>query len=1083
MKQLRCLLLLLPLILITGLLSAQKKVITGKVIDAKTGEPLGGASVLLEKSKSGISTKADGTFTIALTTEKNTLVFSFIGYTTQIVVIGDKTNIDIALQPVVATEAEVVVIGYGTQKRTSVTGAVSKYQNEKLDQSPVSRLDQALQGKIAGVQIQNIASEAGSDPKVQVRGISSINAGQSPLVVVDGQPVPDGLSFVNMSDVLSIEVLKDAASAAIYGSRGASGVILITTKSGKAEKASYNLKISSGYKSAYSLYPIITTTDYTNMLYKEAALRYADSAAYTQGFTSAQLSTFSKNKGNLITTAEKGAYILENQFFGGSSVDWQRAAIRTANVKTADLSVSGGSKDVKYYIAGSFQDDPGNMIHSEYKRYNLRSKINVNLSDKVKLTFNLNPSYIYREKPATTFTDFTRIASYLPTTIDAKTAAFVNMLPTNNYSAGDFGQPRMFNDLAYNGTMPDGSTFINALGTPLALSSSANTSPYAQLQLEKITTNDYRLQTSADLTYQITKSLSFKTQLSAYVKSSVGLDFTKTNAKAIGNPNSGVYTNSLYVDLLNENTFTFNKQINNHSINVIAGFTANKIKSDYQQITASNFISDNITTINTAGVISQDNTQTYSTTVPVGLLSYLGRVNYGFKDKYLLSASFRADGSSKFAPDRKWGYFPSVSAGWVVTKEKFLQDVKWISSLKLRASYGAVGNNNITDFLYLDKLYAANYPTGSGTGTTTQGFVPSASILSNPYITWETTYSFNTGLDVSLFKNKLTLGIDVYQSKTDKLLLQQEAMGITGVSQVINNIGKLQNNGIELEISSSNIRNKNFSWITTGNISHTQNKLLQLGNETQLLNTGERQDVYMNKVGGPLIQYYNYKTDGLWNSTADILAAQAKGLTSALPSYFSQGALKFKDVNGDNVIDANDRTVLGNPYPDFTWGIINNFTFKGFDIGITFQGVQGGKLLNGDAYYNEARKINTNYNSNRWISPNNPGDGKTPYYTNGYSSAWTQSDYIIQDASYYALREVLVGYSIPTSIINRFKLGSLRLYMSGQNLFFHAASNYKGLNIEARSNTLQYASPLIDGYQRGAFPLNRTIIFGLDIKF
>jgi TonB-dependent SusC/RagA subfamily outer membrane receptor len=306
MKQLRCLLLLLPLILITGLLSAQKKVITGKVIDAKTGEPLGGASVLLEKSKSGISTKADGTFTIALTTEKNTLVFSFIGYTTQIVVIGDKTNIDIALQPVVATEAEVVVIGYGTQKRTSVTGAVSKYQNEKLDQSPVSRLDQALQGKIAGVQIQNIASEAGSDPKVQVRGISSINAGQSPLVVVDGQPVPDGLSFVNMSDVLSIEVLKDAASAAIYGSRGASGVILITTKSGKAEKASYNLKISSGYKSAYSLYPIITTTDYTNMLYKEAALRYADSAAYTQGFTSAQLSTFSKNKGNLITTAEKG---------------------------------------------------------------------------------------------------------------------------------------------------------------------------------------------------------------------------------------------------------------------------------------------------------------------------------------------------------------------------------------------------------------------------------------------------------------------------------------------------------------------------------------------------------------------------------------------------------------------------------------------------------------------------------------------------------------------------------------------------------------------------------------------------------
>jgi TonB-linked SusC/RagA family outer membrane protein len=1082
MKHLRCLLLLL-LILISGLSSAQKKIITGKVIDAKTGEPLNGASVLLEKSKTGISTKPDGTFTITLTTGKTTLIFSFIGYTTQVVALGDKTNIDVALQPIAVTEAEVVVIGYGTQKRTSVTGAVSKYQNEKLDQSPVSRLDQALQGKIAGVQIQNTSSEAGADPKVQVRGISSINAGQSPLVVVDGQPVPDGLSFVNMSDVQSVEVLKDAASAAIYGSRGASGVILITTKSGKADKARFALKLSSGYKTAYKLYSIMTTTDYTNMLYNEAALRYADSAAYTLGFTTAQLNTFRTNKGNLITTAEKGAYVLENQFFGGEAVDWQRVAIRAANVKNADLSVSGGSKNVKYYISGAFQDDPGMMIHSEYKRHNVRGKIDANLTDKVKLTFNINPSYIYREKPATTFTDFSRIASYLRPTIDARTAAYVNTLSTNNYSEGDFGQPRMFNDLAYNGLMPDGSTFTNTLGTTLTLSSSANTSPYAQLELEKITTKDYRLQTSVDLSVQITKSLSFKTLVSAYINTTIGLDFTKKNAKAIGNPNSGVYTNKLYVDLLNENTFTYNKQIKDHSINVLAGFTAQKTRTDFQQITASNFISDNITTINTAGTISQDNTQTYSTTAPVGLLSYLGRINYGFKDKYLLSASFRADGSSKFAPTRKWGYFPSISAGWVMTKEKFLLDVKWISSLKLRTSYGAVGNNRISDFLFLDQLYAANYPTGSGTGSTTQGFVPSTSILSNPYITWETTYSFNTGLDVSLFKNALSIGLDVYQSKTDKLLLQQEAMGTTGVSQVINNIGKLQNTGIELQISSNNVSNKKFSWTTTVNIAHTKNKLLQLGNETLLLNTGERQDVYMNKVGGPLIQYYNYQTDGIWLSQADINAAQAKGLTSVLSGYFAQGALKFKDINGDNKIDANDRTVLGNPYPDFTWGLINNFTFKGFDIGITFQGVQGGQLLNGDAFYNEARKYNTAYNANRWISPNNPGDGKTPYYTSGYTNAWTQSDYIIQDASYYALREVLVGYTIPNKIINRIKLGSVRLYMSGQNLFFHAASNYKGLNIEARSNTSQYASPLIDGYQRGAFPLNRTIIFGLDIKF
>ncbi len=1082
MKHLRCLLLLLPLIVISGLVSAQKKVITGKVIDAKTGEPLSGANVLLEKSKGGIATKSDGTYTMTIATGKGNLIFSFVGYTTQIIAIGDKNSIDVLLQPMATTETEVVVIGYGTQKRTSVTGAVSKYQNEKLDQAPVTRLDQALQGKIAGVQVQNISSEAGSDPRVQVRGISSINAGQSPLVVVDGQPVPDGLAFVNMSDVQSVEVLKDAASAAIYGSRGASGVILITTKSGKAEKAKYSLKMSSGYKSPYKLYPIMSNTEYTNMLYKEAALRYADSAAYTLGFTTAQLSTFSKSKGNLITTAEKAAYILENQFYGGVAVDWQALALRTANVKNADISISGGNKDVKYFLSGAFQDDPGMIIHSEYKRYNVRSKLNANLGDKVKLTLNLNPSYMYRERPATNFTDFTRIQRYLPARIDARTAAYVNTLSTNNYTEGDFGQPRMFNDLAYNGILPDSSTFINALGTPLALSASANTSPYSQIELEKITTKDYRLQTSLDLTVQLTKNLLFKTQLSAYINSTVGLDFTKKNAKAIGNPNTGVYTNRLYVDLLNENTLTYNKQIKNHAINVLAGFTAQKTRTDFQQITASNFISDNITALST-GTTTQDPSQTYNNTIPVGLLSYLGRINYSFKDKYLLSTSFRADGSSKFAPGRKWGYFPSVSVGWVASKEKFLQDVNWVNNLKLRASYGAVGNNRINDFLFLDQLYPANYPTGSGTGTTTQGFVPSTSILSNPYITWETTYSFNSGLDATLFKNTINLSLDVYQSKTDKLLLQQEAMGTTGVSQFINNIGKIQNTGIELEITSTNIRNKNFTWTTSANIAHTENKILQLGNETQLLNTGERQDVYLNKVGGPLIQYYNYQTDGVWLSQADILAAQAKGLTSTLPGYFAQGALKFKDINGDNKVDANDRTVLGNPYPDFTWGLTNNFTVKGFDVSFTFQGVQGGKLLGGDPFYNEARKYNANFNSNRWISPNNPGDGKTPYYTVGYSNAWTQSDYIMSNASYYALREVLVGYTLPNKLINKVKLNSIRFYMSGQNLFFHAAKNYKGLNIEARNNSGSYASPLLDGYQRGAFPLNRTIIFGVDIKF
>ena len=308
-------------------------------------------------------------------------------------------------------------------------------------------------------------------------------------------------------------------------------------------------------------------------------------------------------------------------------------------------------------------------------------------------------------------------------------------------------------------------------------------------------------------------------------------------------------------------------------------------------------------------------------------------------------------------------------------------------------------------------------------------------------------------------------------------------MGLSGVPQTWNNIGKLQNNGIELDITSNNIRTNNFKWTTSANISHNVNKLLQLGNETYLLSTGERQDVYMNKVGGPLIQYFNFKTDGIWLSQSAVNTATASGQTSALAGYFAAGALKFKDQNGDKAIDLNDRTVIGNPYADFTWGITNSFNYKGFDLSFSLQGRQGGQLLNGDAFYNEARKYNRAYNNNRWVSPANPGDGKTPYFTNGYSNAWTQSDYIVEDASYWALREVLLGYTLPAKLVQKTKLASVRFYMSAQNLYYHFAKNYRGINPEARNTTGVYATPLADGYQRGAFPINKAVLFGVDINF
>jgi TonB-linked SusC/RagA family outer membrane protein len=1066
MKKMLCLSLVL---LLSGLVAvAQKKTITGKVTNQLTGEPLQGVTILVDKQKGGTTTKADGTYSIVMQNGGSTLVFSYVGFASQAVNPEGKTVVDILMVPAVVDNSEVVVIGYGTQKKSHLTGAVSKYKNEKIDETPNSRLDQALQGKIAGVQVQNISSEAGADPKIRVRGISSINAGANPLVVVDGHPVPDGLAFVNMADVESVEVLKDAASSAIYGSRGASGVIIITTKSGKADKPKYSVKFSTGAKTQYELYPMMSTSEYTNLLFYEAALKSKDPSITPPTGTA------------IIANNERAAYVVENTIMGGFGADWQREALRNANVRNLQISVSGGSRQAKYFLSGGYQRDQGMMYHSEYDRFNLRSRLDLQLAKKVKLSINLNPSYIKRERPSVNFIDFVRFQSFLPVYHTEASAAFVNQVAQwANIKPGDFAQARHFNGRVYTGLMPDGSQWVTTSTTDPF--NTANNSPKSVMETRSINSNDYRVLSSGDLTYNIIPGLDFKSLGSIYINYTQGLDFTKRNSSREGDINRGVYTNRLFVDMLSENTLNYVKQFRDHSLNVLAGFTAQKTKIKDEQVTGFDYPSDNITTLNTALQIDQAKEATFNLRNQIGLLSYLGRVNYTFKNRYLLSASYRADGSSYFAPGNKWGAFPSVSLGWVATEEKFTEKLDWLSNLKLRASYGATGNNRIVDFAFVDLLYAANYPLGSGTGTSVLGQVPSRDILSNTDITWERTFQYNGGIDISLFKSAVTLSVDVYQSKTDQLLLRQAAMGFTGVPLAWNNIGRLQNRGVELEITTNNIRKKDFRWTTSANISHNRNKILELGEEAFLLNQGERTELYMNRVGDPLIQYFGYKTDGVWLSQADITAAQAAGLTSPLSNVFVPGGLKLVDVNGDKIINADDRVVTGSPYADFNWGITNNFTYKSFDLSFMLQGVQGGQLVNGDPNYNETKRYNKNYNTNRWLSPMFPGDGKTPYSTVGFN--WMLTDYVVEDASYYALREVIIGFTLPEKTAKRFGLSSLRIYASGQNMFFNSASGYRGINTEARFTTGPYNTPLADGYQRGSFPMPKTIIFGVDINF
>ncbi|MSP85493.1 MAG: TonB-dependent receptor [Flavobacteriaceae bacterium] len=1074
-------LLVLFLLIFTSIAFSQNdpKKITGTVLDSK-GAPIPSVTVTFEDKDT--ATDLDGKYTIEVKNSKSVLQFSYLGFAPQIVVVGKNKEINITLVESKSELDEVVVIGYGTQKKSNVTGSISKYKNEKLDEIAVSRLDQALQGKIAGVQVQNISSEAGSDAQITVRGISSINAGASPLVVVDGQPIPDGLGTINMADVASVEVLKDAASAAIYGSRGSSGVILITTKSGKADKARYSFKYSTGFKNAYETYNLLSTSEYTELLFREKALRSTDPAIQAEALTNPNALNLIYQGSIAGTNNLIAAYIVEKTMLNGIGYNYQSEVLRTAEFKNIQFGATGGNKNIKYFISAGYQGDQGIMLKSDFQKLNFRTKFDIELSKKIKLNVNLNPSYTSKESPAENLTDFWRYPSWLPNQHNTLTAAFVNQnAQWANIRSGDYAHPRHFIGLTYipvypDGSilyMPDGTTFTPAVGTP---SNSAQNNPMASILSRDINAKSFGLQGGSTLNVNLFSGLDFKTMNTLYMKYDTKFDWTDRNAQGDGIVNRGVYSDNSYLDLLSENTLNYKKEFGDNSLDILLGYTAQKTKNTISQTTGLDYPSDDINTLNNAVFI--DKSGTFNSKNQIGLLSYLGRVNYAYKNKYLFSVSFRTDGSSYFASGKKWGNFPAASIGWVANKEPFLKDIEWLNKLGFRTSYGVSGNNRILNYGFQNLLSSANYSFGAGTGTPASGQVQNPNINSNQNITWESTFQTNFGVDISVLSNRINLSLDVYSSVTDKLLLQQATMAFSGVPLTWNNIGSLDNKGFEFELGTTNLKLKNFKWSTSSNLAHTRNKIRELGNEAYLLNYGERNEIYKSIVGGPLVQFFGYKTDGIWISQEQI---NASGLTSELPSVFKPGGLKLVDVDGNGVIDTNDRTVIGNPYPDFTWGVTNNISFKSIDFSFTWQGVQGGELINGDPNYGETKSRNVNYNQNRWVSPQNPGDGYTPYESIGFN--WMLTDYVVEDASYFALREVNIGYNLPANLAKKIGLSSLRLYTSGQNLYFHSASSYKGINPEGRSNSGPYASALVSGYQRGSFPIPRTIVFGIDINF
>ncbi len=1034
-----------------GIIAWADVAVKGTVSDSEG--PLAGVSVRVKDTPSLFAvTDIDGNYTITVPSSKSYLLFTYVGYATAMEPVGKRREINVVLEEDSKVLDDVVVIGYGTQAKSHLTGSISKIGGDKVQNMSQSDVAAAMQGVMTGVTVNNNTSEVGVSPTVRVRGTGSISANSEPLVIVDGFPVSGGLSQLNSNDIKSIEILKDAASAAIYGSRAANGVILVTTNNGTPDKPRYSVKFNQGFKYAYKKHDLMTSTELYESMLREEQLGGPKPGA------------------NI-----RSAAYLESV---NGSTDWQSEGLNdVANVTSIAFAVSGGKKDLKYYVSTSYMDDQGIMKQNRLKKFNFRTRLEAKLSRTVTLGVNLSGTYRENTRPRNNFIDFYRTPSFLPTR-------------HNDYTTGLTGYTGFARGSHFNNIVTPSKPVLDEAGTITGYEdettspfTSANNNPLSVMANTKRWSEDFQGLGSFFVEWEIIKNLKFRTSNGFNARFTPQYYYGKQNATKDGEDSQATYFSTLYIDLLSENTLTYNLNLDHsrHKFDFLLGYTVEQTRDQRVALTGTGFATDDIKTLNAATIFSLASANngngagTGTFRYPdVVLESYLGRVNYSLLDRYLLSASLRLDRSSLFAKGNRNAWFPSVSLGWRINEEKFMASATNLNNLKLRASYGMTGNNGIAYQAALEVLNSANYVTGTDGGSLVNGTANTSSTLANSDITWEKTHEYNLGIDLGMWNNRLSVSLDGYYSITESLLFAQPTQSFTGFTYYWNNIGKVRNLGAELQIESRNIVSRDFEWTTSFNISHSQNKLLELGGEKQMITTGERNECYIAKVGEPMIQYYGYQTIGVWNSPAEI---------EANPHFATDvpGGLRIKDTDGDGELTANDRVALGDPYPDFTWGMTNTFRYKDWDFSFLFQGVQGIDIYNGDVFYNETVRYNKAYTENHWVSAEHPGDGKTPYWKNGYDIMLT--DYPIEDGSYVCLRNVTLGYTLPRKALNALHLSGLRFYASANNLAYIWTKGYRGVNPESRFTSGNYTSAMIAGYQRGGFPLTSTISVGFDLNF
>ena len=970
--------------------------ITGTVLD-QNGQPIPGASVTLQGTTKGTVTDFDGNFTIEASSG-DTLEVSFVGFQSQEIAITNQTSLNITLTEDVESLSEVVVIGYGSVKKSDLTGSVSSLQSDDFNQGAQTSANQLIQGRSAGVQITQSSAQPGGGFSVRVRGATSIGAGNEPLYVIDGLPAAP-INALNPSDIQSIEVLKDASATAIYGSRGANGVILITTKQGKTGKLQVNYETYAGFQQVENKLDLLSGPEYASFI-----------------------------NGVLTDNGDMPRFTPEELSAIGAGTDWQDELFRTAKVQNHQFSVSGGNEDTKFYASLNYYNQEGVVISSGIKRYT--AKVNVShTGERFNFGINLNTSVVQDDN--------------------------VRLGNDFNTRAGVIGSA-----LQYDPTQPvydENGEYTRSdvdLNNPVALAET------------------YRPRQETDRTfgttfveYEFVKGLSAKANL-GIDRSNGRSDLFVSPATKLGEQLSGQAsisqgkTTSYLMELTSNYEHDFGED---HSLTALLGvsyqefnfegFNAESRDFPSQQFGTNNLSAGNIDTYNVGS--SRNRNQ---------LLSYIGRANYIYKGRYLLTATIRADGSSRFGENNKYGYFPSVALGWRLSDEPFLEDSDVLSDLKLRGSYGVTGNQEIGNYTAISILGKVGDAVFNG--STSTAIAPLT--LPNPDLKWEQTEQTNVGVDFGFFNNRLTGSADYYVKKTSDLLLSLPVPLTSGFGVTQANVGDSRNEGFEFLLESKNFVG-DFKWSTSLNFSTVKNKVTNLG-ELPFIYQGNLRfldDFTILKVGESLNSYFGYKTDGIFRSQAEVDASAQPGS--------APGQIRFADINDDGAIDADDRVILGNPFPDFNVGLSNSFSYKGISLDVFFQGSVGNELLNFSRLESESPieliRNRLRYVSDRW-TPDNP-NSPNPSYTQLLGNR-AINDRVVEDASYLRLKNVRLGYSFPELKIKGIR--SLSVFATAQNVF--TITDYSGFNPDV--NSFGNSNIRLD---YNAYPLARTITLGFNIGF